>query len=857
VKRFIFVLSSMVRRAPLAVLIGSLVLTGVFAFLVPQQEQAVGSEGFSPDSREFIAYEKAAEVFESTSENSVQVLVKAQSGDLLTAEGLRLYLETVEAINDSPAAELYGGRPGGDVVGFFDPTVVWLAENGIDPASVSDQQVKEAFVASAAELPSSSALEFLVSSRSDLAEPRVPAGLLVVYLNTSSLDEADGNIDEQLAEIEEDMADAVRSVSTGDISVEPFSFALFFSATDQFQREIFRLFLSAFLIILAILGFVFWIHPKGRLSRWAALRRASADVALALAVIMLSIVWMNGIGVLLGPGYLGLIGPFNEILQMLPILLVGLGVDYAIHLTARYREEIGGGADVVDSATKAARTVGVALVLATVTTAVGFLTNLVSPIGAIADFGVLATVGIGSAFVLMLTFVPATRILLDRRAERAGRLPVEAMGHSSERALPRLMGAASVFAERVPVLMLSIALIAGGLGAWGFTRLDTTFSFTDFVPEGSPLLSAYEDLAEDFGGGFGEVTRVLIEGDVATVASHNALWVATNNIGDTPDVIVLGGRALADSPLTVIFSLATPPAAGGDPTTYDAAFAEQAAALGLLPDLSVAPGSDVAALYSAAEQAAPDAMSRVLASENGDYRYIAMSIGTEAGEQRAMELRDNLAIDLAPFDSVAGVSAVATSDYIITGAVVEALRASQAMSIGLTIAAAMALLVVTFFVESRRPFLGVIAILPVGLVVLWVFGMMKVSGISFNPVTGMIAAIAIGIGVPYSIHIAHRYQEDRIRCGSPEEAIRLTMTHTGGALAGSGFTTVAGFGILVTSSMVPFQQFGQVVAYAIGFALVAAVLVLPSMLVLWDRWHRRRGEEAVDVHAIAEALAAD
>jgi multidrug efflux pump subunit AcrB len=56
---------------------------------------------------------------------------------------------------------------------------------------------------------------------------------------------------------------------------------------------------------------------------------------------------------------------------------------------------------------------------------------------------------------------------------------------------------------------------------------------------------------------------------------------------------------------------------------------------------------------------------------------------------------------------------------------------------------------------------------------------------------------------------------------------------------------------------VPFQQFGQVVAYAIGFALVAAVLVLPSMLVLWDRWHRRRGEETVDVHAIAEALAAD
>jgi predicted RND superfamily exporter protein len=167
----------------------------------------------------------------------------------------------------------------------------------------------------------------------------------------------------------------------------------------------------------------------------------------------------------------------------------------------------------------------------------------------------------------------------------------------------------------------------------------------------------------------------------------------------------------------------------------------------------------------------------------------------------------------------------------------------------------MLLLVVNFLIESRRPFLGVITILPVALVVLWVFGAMRLTGISFNPVTAMIAAIAIGIGVPYTIHITHRYQEDRLRSDSPEAAIRSTMTHTGGALAGSAFTTVAGFGILITSTLKPFQQFGLVVGYAIGFALVAAVLVLPSMLVLWDRWHRRRGEAVIDEARFTEAIA--
>ena len=82
----------------------------------------------------------------------------------------------------------------------------------------------------------------------------------------------------------------------------------------------------------------------------------------------------------------------------------------------------------------------------------------------------------------------------------------------------------------------------------------------------------------------------------------------------------------------------------------------------------------------------------------------------------------------------------------------------------------MLLLVVTFYIEVRRPFLGVITILPVVLIVLWVFGVMSARGISFNPVTAMIANLAIGIGVPYTIHITHRYEEDRQRHDNPEEA---------------------------------------------------------------------------------------
>jgi predicted RND superfamily exporter protein len=131
---------------------------------------------------------------------------------------------------------------------------------------------------------------------------------------------------------------------------------------------------------------------------------------------------------------------------------------------------------------------------------------------------------------------------------------------------------------------------------------------------------------------------------------------------------------------------------------------------------------------------------------------------------------------------------------------------------------------------------------------------MAAFGIAFGPVTATISAIGIGIGIPYMIHVTHRYLEERIAQDDENQAMEETLTHTGGALAGSAITTMAGFGILMISTTIPFRQFGFVLAYTILLALLAAVLVLPSMLILWDRWHRRRGDETLDVAVFEHAI---
>ena len=259
----------------------------------------------------------------------------------------------------------------------------------------------------------------------------------------------------------------------------------------------------------------------------------------------------------------------------------------------------------------------------------------------------------------------------------------------------------------------------------------------------------------------------------------------------------------------------------------------------------MSPSADVAAIYEAAGEIAPAQLDAVLHYEDGAATAALMEISTQAGENEALDLRDALVEDTEPL-AAAGVTAIPTSQNIIGGVVVDSLSSSQVTSLIITLVAATIVLVINFWFENRRPFLGVITIAPVALVVLWTFGLMYLSGIPFGPVTATLTGLAVGIGVPYTIHMARRFEEDRSRYDDIDAAIRSTTRHTGGALAGSAFTTAAGFGILITSTLTPFRQMGQVTAYAILLSLVGAVLVLPSMLVLWEGWHRRHGDAGTE-----------
>jgi uncharacterized protein len=321
-------------------------------------------------------------------------------------------------------------------------------------------------------------------------------------------------------------------------------------------------------------------------------RRTAADVGLTLLVIVFAVVWMQGIGVLLGPGYLGLISAFSPQTQIVPILIIGLGVDFGIHLLARYRAEVGALGDPEHALTRAMRTVGFTLLLCTAATVIGFLTNLASVVDFLATLGVLAAAGIAAAFVLTLTLLPALRILFDRRALRRGTLPVAALGSQRDSTLPAVIGRTAWLAERAPVRTLVVASLLVAIGGYGFTQLDSEFELTDFVPQDEPLLDVFATLASSFEGGFEETTQLLIRLPDVTPAQHDALIAMRSTACRSA-----GRRAARAGRGRAVARRASIAAAPRIP-----ALAEELAQLGLGPTGRSHAGTDVAALYDRAHR---------------------------------------------------------------------------------------------------------------------------------------------------------------------------------------------------------------------------------------------------------------
>ncbi|MFP4590983.1 MAG: efflux RND transporter permease subunit [Halobacteriales archaeon] len=557
------------------------------------------------------------------------------------------------------------------------------------------------------------------------------------------------------------------------------------------------------------------------------------DILLGMLGIAVVLVWTFGF-----MGWADI--QFNQIFIAVPVLLIGLSIDYAIHVFMRQREqrEVAPGRTSGQSMRIALAGLLVALAWVTATAVFGFLSNVISPVPPIQQFGIVSAVGITSALVIFGLLVPAIKVSVDERLERLGLDRRKRAFGTGGGVVSKALSVGDVLAKRAPWLVILLALLITSGGVYGATQIDTTFEVEDFIAEEPPewaqelpamvrpgeyTVKENLDLLSDRFRRDDLQSDVLLEGDVASAEALSRIQSATERAADKPVTVVLGdGRAAVQSPLTVMEAVAS----------RNDDFAQQFAASDT--DDDGVPEEDVTALYDALFEAAPAEASNVLYRDDGEYRAARLVVSLR-GEAETGAITEDMR-DVAGSIDGDGFEATATGQTVVFAIIEEELFQTVFESLLVSLASVFIFLMVVYRLTDGSATLGLVTLFPILLAVAWILGTMYLIEMPFNVVTGTITSLTIGLGVAYNIHMSERFRLELDRGLDAAEAMTRSVTGTGGALLGSAATTVGGFGVLAVAIIPILQQFGVITAITIVYSFLGSVLVLPSLLMLWWRY---------------------
>ncbi len=531
---------------------------------------------------------------------------------------------------------------------------------------------------------------------------------------------------------------------------------------------------------------------------------------------------------------------FNQLFVAVPVLLIGLSIDYAIHIFMRHREERTTEGGRSGSAMRVALAgVGIALLWVTATTVIGFLSNLTSPVPPIREFGVVSAVGIVSALLVFGVLVPAVKVELDDVLERVGLdRRAEAFGTGGGR-FSSVLGVGADLARTAPYVVLFVTLVVTAGGAYGGMQVDTSFAQEDFLAEQPPEWMT--ELPEPFKPGEYTAKNDLdYVNDNFVREDAKAQILVEGNVTDAETLqrIATAGTLAGEKNVTHRLSNGEPAITGPIRTMRRVARENESFNVTLENsdrDGDRIPDQDIARVYDALFAVAPEqAQSVIHRSQGGEYLALRLVISVKGGA--AGEAITTQMDDVADSLDGDGLDATATGRAILNEVVQNQLLETVIESLLITLIAIFLFLTVAYRITHGSGTLGIVTLVPVALTVAWILGTMYALGIPFNVLTGTITSLTVGLGVAYGIHISERYNQELSRHESSWDAMHTTVTGTGGALLGSAATTVGGFGVLVFAILPPLQQFGLITGITIIYAFLASVLVLPSLLALWTRY---------------------
>jgi uncharacterized protein len=539
---------------------------------------------------------------------------------------------------------------------------------------------------------------------------------------------------------------------------------------------------------------------------WAATRRWLAPVVVGSALLC-GIAWTFGIA------RLG-VGQLNIITGLLVAVLLGLGVDFGIHLFVRYQQERGQrGSDVQGAVRAAVRGTLPPALTGALTTAGTFFSFSVARFRGFSEFGVVAGTGVLLTLVSVFMVLPPLLLLLDRRLRPPGR-PLAA---------PRARSIPAALAWPMVVVMLAGAL-------YGVVSANSVPFRNDYrmLRGESPATDFLEYVNAQLGAGFNPAMFLVDDLEAARELERIGLSLRDEGLPDgRPSRLgrIFSAAHLVPSDLEArrerVDRLA---AVVGHPSLDRFAGAEDAKGERLRMARAM-----VASQPWGLEELPPALAQRFLTPAGDALLVYVWPSEPSYADWEAAAWDDELQQLSSHLDG-AGIPHQVADETLIIAWVYRIIQADAPRLLLLA-----SLVVVCFLLMDFRN-LGVTALVafPLGVGMAVFLGLLHALGMEINMFNLIVLPSLIGIGIDNAVHIFHRYREEGV--GS----LALVVRRTGAAAALASLTTAVGFGSSLVSHHVGLRSMGWLAILGIACTFVAATLFFPAFLSLREAGIQRR-----------------
>ena len=541
--------------------------------------------------------------------------------------------------------------------------------------------------------------------------------------------------------------------------------------SDTMKADLLRLLPIAFLLIALILFLSF---------------KSAKGVIMPLLTAVLAIVWSLGL--------MGLLGyQMSMISNNIPIILLAVGTAYTIHVLNRINQLRT--ADRDKAIVKALEYVMVPVMLAGVTTMIGFISFVFGAyLDMIVDFGIFTALGTFMACLFSIFFVPA---LLDvftskKRDEKQISKKVKE-SYLSEKFLSPL----KLLLFKHPKYILTTWGILIVVSIAGVFFIQRSVDIQDFLKKGNPTREAERIMIEKFGGT--KPVFVLFTGDMQNPEVLQTMIETGKYMEQSPDIYTTQSLAHLIAQLNEAIS-------GKREIPDDQDKIEQ---LWFLLD-----GNEAISRFVSDDLEEGIIISKFKSGDNESKKAFAKYMQAFIDERSTEDCK--IEITGMPFVDI-------TMDRSLVN--------SQIASI--TIAIFFVIIIVGMILRSFTS--GVYSAIPIVAAIIILFGFMGLTGIPLNLATVLVASVALGIGIDYSIHIISHFNHIFKESGNTKTAIGEAIMVSGKAIIINVVSVSAGFLILIFSEMVPLQYFGLLIVLSMLGSSLGALTLLPVILILVHR----------------------